>query len=204
MDFWLGALSFCGLAWLEIYFLVLTLVELQKCILRTPVAWSALLVPAIGWGLMMPVFHSGLRRQKSERAWNHGNWGVLNCYLLLENCAEAFCLLGSPRDWVVISVELWYTIFYVQGKWRGWVLVTGQVVHLTKKALLHIFYCIDCLNEDANYNRYCHFNKFSHSICEFKMCDFKPIFLFCGSFYAECYCCYEQGSFCCAETMSYF
>lgn len=74
--------------------------------------------------------------------------------------------------------------------------MTDQVVCLTEKALYFFFFfnCIGCLNENADYNKYCDFKEFSQSICEFKMCDFNLILLYCGSFKAEFYC-YEQGNF---------
>lgn len=90
---WPAASSFRGLAWLEISFQVLTLVEIQKYVIRRPVAWSTLWVRFNNTSFPL----CRLRRWESRGAWNSGKGGVLSCFLLPKNCARASLLPRHPE-----------------------------------------------------------------------------------------------------------
>lgn len=82
-----------SVAWLEISFQVLTLIEIQKYVTRRPVAWSTLWVRFNNTSFPL----CRLRRWESQGAWNSGNGGVLSCFLLPKNCSRASLLPRCPE-----------------------------------------------------------------------------------------------------------
>lgn len=128
----------------------------------------------------------GLRRQKSERAWLESwKW---RSFELLPAARELWRSIIFP-PWVPKGLSSHFCgiveyPFLCRRKMKGLSISdwSGGSSSYWESFIFFFFYCIGCLNENANYNKYCKFNKFSRSICEFKMCDFKPIFLYRGSF----------------------
>lgn len=91
---WPGTSSFHDLAWLEISFQVLIMVEFQKICLKTT---SSKVYSGLWVRFDDTTFPPcGLRRWESEGVWNSGNGEVLSCFLLPKNCARA-SLLPLPR-----------------------------------------------------------------------------------------------------------
>lgn len=161
MDFGLGALSFCCLTWLEIYLQVPTLVEFQKCILRTPVPCSAFPVPAVRWDLMMPV--CGLRRgQKSRKGLESWKWRSFELLPPAKELCRSIFPLWVPKGLSshfcgIVEYPFLCTRIMKRLGVSDW---SGGLSYWESFILFFFFFnCIGCLNENANYNKYCNFNE---------------------------------------------